>query len=375
VSGAPGVADPALVAELKAMIADGGVPEFDPVEMVQLDKPGWTIERLTAAFDALTAEGVLASAQKLLCPVQTCGRPISVEDIAAHRCPHCTTDFRTIEDPEAIARVVYRHAEPLSRDLQWAVVIHGMNTYGPWQEEFSWRLALKLRYSAPVLIHKYGIVRFGVLFRFRHRDLVQALGVRLSRSIALAAATGRTRPPDVILHSFGTLLFAKLLDDPTFTELRFGRVVLAGSIVRPDHAWRRHMDAGRIEAVLNHCGSRDHIVDLAAFAIPDTGPSGRLGIADAAVLNVRAEGYDHSTFFENRGLDESLAPGGLWDRFLRIPLNALETARMDGTPARAWRPLPPPLRRIALTAVLLLACLAAGLAGCGILWLVGHTLG
>lgn len=354
-----GAADAALFASLRAMIDDGGTPEFDPVRLSGQGRPGWTPARLSSALDALAGEGLLARAETLLCPVATCRRPISESDIAMNRCPNCTTDFRTLDDPEPTRRTVYRQAGPLSRDLQWAVVIHGMNTFGPWQEEFSWRLALKLRYSAPVLIYKYGLIRVSVLFRFRHRALVQALGDRLVKSVALAAATSRTRPPDVILHSFGTLLFAKLLDHPSFTALKFGRVILAGSIVRPDHVWSEHLKAGRIEAVLNHCGSRDHIVDLAAFAIPDSGPSGRVGIADPAVLNVCAEGYDHSIFFEQRGLDESLAKDGLWDRFLRVPLSALEAARMDAKAARRWRPLPAPLRRIVLS----IATFAIGLVG------------
>jgi len=368
-------ADPALIAKLEALIAEGGAPEFDPVELARAGRLGWSRAELTAALETLAARGLLTRVDKALCPVQTCGRPISEEDVAAQRCPSCTTDFRTLDHPEPEVRTVYRYVGPLSRDVQWAVVMHGMNTLGPWQEEFSWRLALKLRYSAPVLIHKYGLVRLGVLFRFRHRALVQALGLRLTRSFALAAANGRTQPPDIILHSFGTLLFAKMLDDPAFKALRFGRVVMAGSIVRPDHTWHRHIEAGRVEAVLNHCGARDYIVDLAAFAIPDTGPSGRVGIIDAAVINVRADGYDHSTFFQDRGLDESLAAGGLWDRFLRVPPQTLQPVRMDGAAARAWRPLPWPLRRIALPAILLVTFIVVAGAGWGAVGLVRHILG
>lgn len=374
-SGSPDAVARALVAGLRALIAEGSVPELDPVELAQDGKPGWTTERLIEALEALTSEGALTRAEKRFCPVPTCRRPISEEDAAALRCPHCTTDFRTLDDPEPVVRAVYRHAGPSSRDLEWAVVIHGMNTYGPWQEEFSWRLALKLRYSAPVLIYKYGKFRIGVLFRPAHRAAVRHLGDRIAASIALAQASNRHRPPDVILHSFATLLFAKLLDEPSFRHLRFGRVILAGSIVRPDYGWRRHIDAERVEAILNHCGSRDATVALAAFAIPDTGPSGHVGAADPGVLNVRAEGYDHSTFFEDRGLDESLAPGGLWDRFLRIPLGTLETMRMDSAPARVWRPLPQPLRRIALPAMFLLAGFSAGLAGWGLLLLACHIFG
>jgi hypothetical protein len=364
-------ADPALVAELTALIDEGSTPEVDPIELAKRGESGWTLGQLTGALEALVVQGRLARTEKILCPVKDCSRPISAEDVAANHCPHCGTDLRTL-DEAPIVRFVFRHSGPLSRDLQWAVVAHGMNTFGPWEEEFSWRLALKLRYSAPVLIYKYGMVRLGVLFRFRHRALVRTFGKRIRQSVVHATDSGRTRAPDVILHSFGTLLFAKLLDDPDFRDLRFGRVILAGSIVRPDHAWARFIRSGRVEAVLNHCGSKDHIVDLAAFAIPDTGPSGRVGFSDAAVLSVQADGFDHSTFFEAYGLDASLAPGNLWDAFLRAPPEALENLRMDRRPALTWRALPAPLRRIALPVVLLLGGLAVSIAGAALLWLILH---
>jgi len=370
VSGRPD-ADPALVFELTALIDEGSAPELDPVELAKSGKAGWTLEPLTAALEALVVQGRLARAEKILCPVKDCGRPISSDDVAANHCPQCGTDLRTL-DEAPVFRIVFRHAGPLSRDLQWAVVAHGMNTFGPWEEEFSWRLALKLRYSAPVLIYKYGMVRFGVLFRVRHRALVRTFGRRIRQSVASAVGAGRTRAPDVILHSFGTLLFAKLLADPDFRDLRFGRVVLAGSIVRPDHAWAKHIRSGQVEAVLNHCGSKDHIVDLAAFAIPDTGPSGRVGFSDAAVLSVQADGFGHSTFFETHGLDASLAPGGLWDAFLRAPPEILENLRMDRRPAVAWRALPAPLRRIALPVLSLLAGVAVTIVGAALLWLILH---
>ena len=53
-------------------------------------------------------------------------------------------------------------------------------------------------------------------------------------------------------------------------------------------------------------------------------------------------------------------------------MNALENARMDVASATAWRPLPPLLRRVALSVVLLLIGPAAG---CSVLWLVYRIIG
>lgn len=60
-------------------------------------------------------------------------------------------------------------------------------------------------------------------------------------------------PLDIIAHSFGSLLLVKLLDRPESADFKFGRIVVAGSIVKPDYGWKRHIRSGRVEAVLNHC--------------------------------------------------------------------------------------------------------------------------
>jgi len=366
--GKPASAATDLVAELSARLDAGGLPELDPVELAAEGRSGWTEDALRAALETLADQGRVVLGERSICPNLTCRRPLAPADVEAKHCPSCDTDFRATGDEPAV-RTVYRYAGPLSRDLEWAIVIHGMNTLGPWQEELSWRLSNQYRYSAPVLIYKYGIVRLGALFRFRHRALVRVLGERIRRGIEWAAKYDRHRPPDIILHSFGTLMFAKLLALPDFADLRFGRVILAGSIVRPDHLWASHLSSGRVEAILNHCGASDRTVELAAFAIPDTGPSGRVGFRDQAVLSVRADGYDHSTFFQDRGLTESLADEGLWEQFLRVPLGPLEDRRMDVVAAERWRRLPLPLRGAALWLLPLVGVGALALLRLSLLWI------
>lgn len=358
----PSNPDDANVLKGLADLIDGRrTRELDPVELLRLGYG--TTEDLGRALETLANAGRVQRAEAWICPVERCGRAMSDEERLTGVCPYCETDFRETGD-EPFARTVYRVPGELSRDIEWMVVVHGMNTFGPWQEDLSWRLSNKLRYSAPVLIYKYGMVRLSVLLRFRHRQLVHALGRRLRRAAHFAAEFRRKRAPDVILHSFGTLLFARLLEDPQFADLKFGRVILAGSIVRPDHRWAHFVDSGRVEAVLNHCGDRDKIVELADAFIPGSGPSGRRGFLDEAVFSLVAAGYDHSTFFEPQGLDESLAPGGLWDRFLRLPLSTFEPARMAPTASATWRPLIGGVQpSLAILILLLGAALIAVVAG------------
>jgi hypothetical protein len=329
---------------VRRLVAEATTPELDPVELAATSGGRWSEAELQGALETLAEEGRLELIEKVICP--ECDRPLDPDDLASRRCPHCDADFReTGEGPKT--RTAFR-APGGSRDIEWMVVVHGMNTRGPWQEELSWRLSNKFAYSAPVLIYKYGEVRVGALFGFRHRALVKTLGRRVRSAVYFAQSFGRGPTADVVLHSFGTLLFARLLDDPEFQDLRFGRVILAGSIVRPDHDWARHVRSGRVEAILNHCGGRDSTVKLAPLAIPGSGPSGRQGFSDPEVLNIRAADYDHSTFFEARGLAENLALAGCWDRFLRLPANAFRSETMDVGAAAQWRPPPPIVQKLLL---------------------------
>jgi pimeloyl-ACP methyl ester carboxylesterase len=199
------------------------------------------------------------------------------------------------------------------------VVIHGMNTRGPWQEELSWRIANKFRYHAPVLIYKYGWATIDVLAPLIQQRLAKELGRKIRSAVQYAARSGIADPPDLVAHSFGTLLFSLLLRDPEFDALKFGRVITVGSIIRPDFKWAPHLQSGRIEAVLNHAAAKDIPVRVAEYIIPGSGPSGYGGYLDPIITNVISEEFAHSSALEEQYQSVLLANGGLWDRFLRYP--------------------------------------------------------
>jgi len=149
--------------------------------------------------------------------------------------------------------------------------------------------------------------------------------------------------PDIIAHSFGTLLLSRVLENPAFADLKFGRIITAASIVRPDFDWDRLIEQGRVEAVLNHVGGRDRAVPLAQFAIPGAGPGGKVGYLAAATLNVRADHYGHSGFFIPENLGTAISRHGLWQAFLTRPLAHFRPAGAF-VPGPHWRPAPLPLR-------------------------------
>jgi len=145
-------------------------------------------------------------------------------------------------------------------------------------------------------------------------------------------------PRDIVIHSFGSQLFRLVLELADCSDLRFGRVIAVGSVIRPDFDWSSYIRDGRIEAVLDQCGGSDRAVPFAQFTIPGTGPGGRHGFTDPAAINLRNGEYGHSTAFTEGELARNLVRGGPWDRFLREPLSTFSD------PTRfvpnAWSPAP-----------------------------------
>ena len=299
-------------------------------------------EALAAFFEAMVASGDARRIQSHLCPIKTCGGVLS-EAAAPHTiCPHCLTDYQE-EGVEALPVTYFKLEGELSRDIRWMVVIHGMYSRAPWQEEFSWQIANRLRYSAPVLIYKYGWATIDVLTKWSQRRQADKLGNRIRIAIEQAIASKRPARPDVIAHSFGTHLLSLILDDPKFSALSFGRIITAGSIIRPDFDWTRHIASGRVEAVLNHVAAKDGAVPFAQYWIPGAGPGGKAGYAAPGIGNVRASEFEHSTFFEPDTLRELIRDGGLWHNFLTHPPEQFQD-ESTFTPEQPWKPASWPRR-------------------------------
>nr|WP_288355098.1 hypothetical protein [uncultured Pseudomonas sp.] len=271
------------------------------------------------------------------CPMAPCARLLPA-GMANTVCPFCQADFEQ-EGVRAEVEPVYRLVGEGSRDIRWLIVIHGMNSRAKWQEAFSWEIANRLSYSAPVLIYKYGWATIDVFARWLHDRLARRLGERMRIAIAEAQKSRLPDRPDIIAHSFGTLLLSRVLENPEFADLKFGRIITAASIVRPDFDWDRLIAQGRVEAVLNHVGGQDRAVPFAQYAIPGAGPGGKVGYLAASTLNVRAEEYGHSGFFLPENLGAAISRHGLWQAFLTRPLARFRPVGAFVAEAD-WRPAP-----------------------------------
>lgn len=260
------------------------------------------------------------------------GEELTEEEAAGGVCPtHPEIDFS--EHPVETT-TSFVHDAPPTRDVRWVLALHGMNTRGAWQEDLNWRVSMAYGRMVPVAIYKYGVVRPGAVLRFRQRRIMQELIERIRRLAGETSTSGFGDRPDVIAHSFGTwLLGHALVADP---KLRVGRVILLGSILRPDFGWNRLIRRGQVKAVLNYHGTRDGWVRVAQRFIPCSGPSGRRGFDDPAVLNHPAEGFGHSQFFE-----EDVLPGlfeKVWGPFLTAAHESLPDFPGLARPPSRWRP-------------------------------------
>jgi hypothetical protein len=308
----------AWLAEIENRRAAGAGLEFEPEAFAKAAGTTWPSASLLAFLDQQTAQGGIRRLDLHLCPGPACHQVLDQGMLQAGECPTCGCAF-VEKDEEPIAATRYRIVGEPSRDIRWMIVVHGMSTRAPWQEDFSWLIANRLKYSAPILIHKYGWATVDVLATWLHRRLAKSLGKKIRRAVEYARERGLPEAPDIVVHSFGSRLFSMVLLDEEFSDLRFGRVITAGSIIRPDFDWTAAIGSGRVDAVLNHMGGKDGAVPFAQFLIPGTGPGGRKGYLDPAALNQQSAEFGHSDALTEANLRQLLAKGGLWDRFLTQP--------------------------------------------------------
>lgn len=249
------------------------------------------------------------------------------------------------------------------------LIVTGMGMRGELEENLRDRTGRMFSPPVPVLVHRYGVARSGSLFRPCQRVATRRLAARL-RDLSDAGGP-QPRTVDVIAHSFGAWLVGQALRQNP--DVRVGRIIMAGSVLRPDFDWHTIIAGDQAEAVLNNYGSRDLWAFVSEFFIPDSGPAGFRGfIRCPAVFNRRERGFRHLTFFSSSHIEN--VHRTLWQPFLTLPADQLP-GLVGGDAPQRWRPRPW-LLRANLGRALLLAGLVAGFGGLalGVLRLTGGLL-
>ncbi|MCP4896956.1 MAG: alpha/beta hydrolase [bacterium] len=308
-----------LVVALRRAFMSGSV-SFTAAELAnQVEMDDGTLPTDDEALALLEAAGSwLEPLEIWQCP--HCHHEVKRADIDGDLCPACDLALSEFDewDPEDQPQLRFVYRGVRGRDAHWILVLHGMNTDGAWQERFNWLVARTYGRSVPVAIYKYGKVRPGALIpalQRRHRD---RLAERIRRFAFEVEEIGLPSKPDVIAHSFGTWLLGHALQK--HPDLRVGRVILTGCILKPDFDWGGLEKRNQVEAILNHYGTEDGWARFARYAIPDSGPSGYRGMrfdpqqwrperqaAEKRVaFNIPQVGFEHSDFFkvDERPVDE-----------------------------------------------------------------------
>jgi pimeloyl-ACP methyl ester carboxylesterase len=266
------------------------------------ERLGTSASEVGPVLDQYYEAGVLSKRMGKFCPAPDCLIGVIWEDeFGNDNCPNCGAELtdewrRETPDTHYVIRQEGRAFPP------WILLIHGMNTTGDWQQRIAFIQGL-MGESSPFFSYKYGIKRiepfFGVLQKWRTRRFLR----EYRQARMEAEQHGVTGPPDVIAHSFGTLIIGRALRaDPS---VKFGRVLLCGSILPPNFEWSQYFREDRALTVLNHFGGKDFWAKIAVRAIPNSGPSGRIGFVESStcpdrLFNVRYPAYHHSDFFEPR---------------------------------------------------------------------------
>jgi len=317
-------------------------------------------------LDRVAADGWLQRLERRRCP--NCDHELTTEEAIQVECPNCHVAYT--EHGGIITEIVFTRNLGLTRSVDWVVAIHGMNTAGSWQEAFSWRFSTTWGRSVPVAVYKYGIITAGVILPGRRRQLQDQLRTKLAALRNEARLQGFSGNPDIIAHSFGTWLFGHIVLEELRREpheqLRFGRVILTGCVLRPDFDWATLQRKGLVEDVLNHYGTRDRVVPLAHVIIWDSGPSGRRGFDGNQALNVRAIGSGHSDLLAISNLPDSYH--SYWRPFLTLPRSEFDSIPNQSNPTVPWRSLPWPLAGVifpflALPLVVSVMAIILGLVG------------
>jgi pimeloyl-ACP methyl ester carboxylesterase len=353
-----GDVDPVVREKLVLWLRHVDSVELDAITFSQLI--GVETSEAERIADALAEGDVLERREGMVCVGEGCGVVLSGDSLEEQRCRNCGTDLNELAPR---AQVRYSLDQPRARDVGWLIAVHGIQSRGVWQEQLQWLVDRQFLRTIPFRNWKYGRIFFRAFIPVLQRRVVQRFLCDVRRAEAELAhqlRPGTPPPPDVVAHSFGTWIVAHaLLEDPT---LRLGRVILVGSILRPDWDWSPILERRQIAGLLNYCGGRDPWVRIAERFIPDAGPSGLRGFAEEheRIISVRWPGGTHSSVFSESRLQTAFVD--VWRPFLSDRTSGIDLrGGLQILPATPWVRAPALFRAPLFPATTVLASLGLAL--------------
>ena len=175
------------------------------------------------------------------------------------------------------------------------ISIHGIRTTGQWQKIFA-----SVASASPTRIESFYYGRYG-LFRFLCPYFNKRLVDRFYRwygdvvkSCPDVDLERFDKRPSVVAHSLGSWVVGNAM--LKYEDIRFDKLVLAGSILPGDFDWATLFARDQVAFVRNECGQKDPWPRWAGRLVSNTGSGGSDGFDwfGTSVANVRCNWFEHS---------------------------------------------------------------------------------
>lgn len=163
-------------------------------------------------------------------------------------------------------------------------VVHGIRDKGYWTKKIAARVKEEANDAGTTFVSRTPSYGYFPILRFLLPWYRRQKTEWLMDHYVEAAATYQNADCHYMGHSNGTYLCARALMD--YPMASFKHVMFAGSVVRPDFAWKDFVAAGRVSKILNLVATADFVVAIFPNGLRharkffDLGGAGHLGFSD-----------------------------------------------------------------------------------------------
>jgi predicted esterase len=189
-------------------------------------------------------------------------------------------------------RVEADHENPTAHTVVF--LMHGIRDFGEWADKLESAIEKSALPGVVAVAAKYEYFPMGPFLLYWDRQkYVRSFMDEYTETLARFP---RVSNVDYVGHSNGTYILASALQK--YSTVRVRRVFFAGSVVPQRYAWRRLLDAGRVEQVVNVAANEDWVV--AIFPRFFEFVAERLGQPATGLFDIGAAGF--------RGFHDSADP-------------------------------------------------------------------
>jgi WD domain, G-beta repeat len=204
---------------------------------------------------------------------------------------------------------------------QLVITVHGIRTFGGWQERLEQLLFDPAQYPNQPADHDLTVVnyRFGYfsVLAFLVPFMRWLVVLRFKQFLRASLKKTQWDRIDLVGHSFGTHLIGWALYGLRNDKLTPVHVLLAGSVLKSNFPWQTLM-ARCVRRVVNDCGIRDDVLLLNQLTVLFTGMAGRIGFTGGTGKTFRNRFFDfgHSGYFTKHGKPDDAFMNRYWVRLL-----------------------------------------------------------